>query len=653
MHWAAGLGGAAAPGPAMGVPAFGHAVPGMPPVAPLAAPPIRAPPRPWASVDGAELLDHLFARVTPASAVAMPQWDALANALVPAGTALPAWAVQPADDIAARWQYVVSRLEHLTQGGPLPPVNADGWSGVFAAVRSLLRTFSQPDLSSSFGRSAMLHQHAAGLGGGSSSDPMVGIFGASLPSAASGDPVAAQAVQRAATAVDREQPPFALRSAAIAANSMGVPIDIDSVSDLGARLSALPQELQVLNAADNVGFSPSSSASMAEIAPALSSASKSFFGQAAEQLRVLVGCERAVPVDEARADARASVIKRIMRGKPLSVTRPMINGSTEAVSLFDLLESGKLQEFKEMCDWEDAIVRMCGLVPRGASSIFVEMKSAGPRMINVDSHAAAVVAAWFKERVSALERAFKRFYTFQSLTRPTYDQSAVFGTAEATASLQEVTRSHLNASVQAIASRAIDGRLAELHAASSIAAAQPVAGYAGYVATAQPVAAGYVPMSALPSPQVMAAYQAAAQASTQPPPLPQPVPVHPHAAVPSKRAAKRAKEAAKKAAATAAAAAAPAVVAAAAAAAPQPAQSAQPAQPPAPPQPPPAPPTVPAVNTVGVIGGPPQVGPAAYDVMRAFSDANPSPSEPGKGRCFNFWRRGVCRRGTQCPFAHT
>jgi hypothetical protein len=59
----------------------------------------------------------------------------------------------------------------------------------------------------------------------------------------------------------------------------------------------------------------------------------------------------------------------------------------------------------------------------------------------------------------------------------------------------------------------------------------------------------------------------------------------------------------------------------------------------------------PSVNTQGVLGGVPHEGPATAAEMAAFSLANPA--SDGTGRCFNFWRRGNCRNGPNCRFAHT
>ena len=59
---------------------------------------------------------------------------------------------------------------------------------------------------------------------------------------------------------------------------------------------------------------------------------------------------------------------------------------------------------------------------------------------------------------------------------------------------------------------------------------------------------------------------------------------------------------------------------------------------------------VPVMNPHGVIGGTPFQGSASRDVMKEFSANNKNAD--GKPRCFNFWRRGLCDRGTGCAFAH-
>ena len=69
-----------------------------------------------------------------------------------------------------------------------------------------------------------------------------------------------------------------------------------------------------------------------------------------------------------------------------------------------------------------------------------------------------------------------------------------------------------------------------------------------------------------------------------------------------------------------------------------------------PPGPPPgAAPPHEAFNLAGIIGGAPHVGASTPQEMAAFSAANLDAT--GKGRCFNFWRRGTCRN-PNCRFSH-
>ena len=55
------------------------------------------------------------------------------------------------------------------------------------------------------------------------------------------------------------------------------------------------------------------------------------------------------------------------------------------------------------------------------------------------------------------------------------------------------------------------------------------------------------------------------------------------------------------------------------------------------------------INLAGIIGGAPHLGASTPQEMAAFSAANVDAT--GKGRCFNFWRRGACRNPA-CRFSH-
>ena len=55
-----------------------------------------------------------------------------------------------------------------------------------------------------------------------------------------------------------------------------------------------------------------------------------------------------------------------------------------------------------------------------------------------------------------------------------------------------------------------------------------------------------------------------------------------------------------------------------------------------------------AVNPVPLVA--PHVGPATAAQMQQFTAENVDGD--GRGRCFNYFRRGVCRRGDACSFSH-
>ena len=201
---------------------------------------------PWRQLSGDySLLEGLFRRVSAAELANVDRWDQLVRAL--SSGPPPHWAMQPPEDVSARAEFVQHRLSEITSTAmmPVPPPSADGWSAVFAAVRSLMRSAPSgggggADLSSSFGMRASAHSRA-GPASSSVSSSVVETAGSSVAAFASSVAAAASRVEGdrsgvVASAV-RDLPGAQVASAVLG-----------GVQGLGSRLSSLPTDLQILEA---------------------------------------------------------------------------------------------------------------------------------------------------------------------------------------------------------------------------------------------------------------------------------------------------------------------------------------------------------------------------------------------------------------------
>ena len=548
------------------------------------------------------------------------QLDALVRALAP-GSGVPADAIQPPDSARARLEYIDERLQEIctTTSLMVSRPATSGWEGVFAAVRVLTRALraqqptgagsSSTDLSGSFGRYSAHHRSAATADshqGASSSSSALHVSPLDHSHAAE--------LQRACVSVDQEGrlPPaqHALLAAAqhVSGACVIAPTDEPAVLDLGSRLQSMPRELHVIEAADGRGFASTSSAHMSQLHHSLLCI-PTFFDKAAELLRAHIGKEPALTLLPSRKDELVGCIRDLFRGKPSKLSELRLRG-TGASSLFDPLRAGDDGRMRNILLWLDYAVRLFNPPPSGTRSFFAVAAERVTSMVDIDGNSHALVASFMDNRLRAFEDSSRRFYAGSLLLRPAYESSWLDGTEAC-------------------------NMLSELQRRSAAPVPNSSADPAGFARAVQAIVSsmqpGVVAGTALPPPVFPPGAAPIPPAFPPVPPgtLPGFVPFAPAPAPtrPNKRQRKVA--------------AAPAAVVPVLPMAPQaPVLPAAPA----------AAPVIPAINQIGLVGPAPHVGAAGRDLMKAFSDANKAAD--GRGKCFNFFRRGVCNRGDACAFAH-
>ena len=633
VHWAAGVGGggqaaAGQPGLLPRAAAPPLIPPVMPPVPPARPPPLGpgaapvGPVPPLRPQPGVPLgfaagmapirIDmsavpnavRLFAECLPDEMSQIVELDDLVRILAPSGQTPPLYAFIPADDPMARLEYVEHRLISLLRHTAMPAIRRNsGWSGVYRACRAFQTSMSPAaesslpsDLSSSFGRSAERHMNAQLPHMPQSAQPVAGA----VPL----DPQFLDAVRTAGANVDQEGArPLMERPLAQAASGLaqlvppggGLQHPLASVRNLGAAMAQLPPQLQILESADNRNYNASSSAHLASLSSQLNSATSAFYPMAAEHLRVKVGKENPLLADS-RTTALRSCVSLTLRGKPLSVTEFMLTGAGGA-DLLTPLRAGDVARTREMFMWMDFIVRLfwpaVEILHDNADGLTFFSFAADRigALIDVEKQPPSVVADYIHHRMRALQDAFKRFYAGQLLLRPHYSSSFLTG-PDAQAALAELSRMQQSQHLPELATSVAE-QLRQQGWMPPSAAPAPAPAF--YPAPAAGSSSSSAPASAPPKPKRAKKQKAAVVAAAA-----AVVPVAPAAPV-------------------------------AAAAAPAPAEAA-------------------ATNTVGVLNPPAHVGPASGIMMSAFSQANADAA--GSPRCFNFWRRGSCRSGSQCRFSH-
>ena len=563
--------------------------------------PLGAPPTPY--------MDQLFVLMTPGDLADLSRLDELVTMLAPAYGAVPPEARIPASDPSPRFEYIEERLGFLCAAGPIPPRMSGGWPAVFAACRVLLRaaraalpsssgsglasSVPGPDLSASYGTFAARHQLA------------LNQAGQHLPSSSSSQSAVpapqAQALVEAALAIDREgaapaTAPRPFMAASTSANSVvATRDDLPSVQQLGRAMSTLPSELQLIEAAEGHGYSAVTSAHMTAISKSLSSVSCTFFDYAPPLLQRAVGSYVPLTEVEERRLQLASCLKDLFRGRCHKITERRLSGSG-ATSLLGCLRSPP-----------DTV-----LISGSAASLAA-------------IRAAREVLEWVNFAVSLFE------------SEPAAGQRFFAAAREMVAQL--ISEDGIDHDLVA---DWLDLRIAALHNEfryfySGQRLIRPT-----YDETHITSAEARQQLSQL---QVSRIHQAQRLQQQQQMHSAPPVPAAPspaQAPAPSGQSRRKRKAKAAAPAASAPSAAAPASSGSAAAtpaAAPAAAPSAAPFYPPGT-----------AFNN-SVVGGQPHTGAASPAEMGAFTAGNADAQ--GNGRCFNFWRRGVCRKGDACPFSHS
>ena len=616
LHWA--MDAVAPPAPAHPGPAPFLPPPPMPPsvpggffspqvpMAPAApgplAPPAFARGNPVAaSLESADLsllcmASSLFSRCTPADLVDLSSLDALVAMLAPEGSPPPRHAMTPPASPQARLEYIDDRLTALTTRAPLPPRPLPGWPGVFAASRALCRSVPPAVPVSTSAAPAAAQDLDSSYGRVADRHLFAQQQHPQSGAAADIDATRAAALRSASSVIDSEgSQPMGQRPVGEAAQALvSMPVDsLHGVQSLGSRLASLDPAAQILESADGLFYNATSSAHMAATARSLTSASTAFYDAARDHLKSFVAREHTV-LPPARATELSRVVRDVFRGRPLLVNELRLAGSGDSTLFAVLRSQGELRVVvpaaQQLLAAMSFIVRLFSSVGDLPVNVFETASIEVSRLVHVERMAPDLVADFLESRLRVLEENFRRFHNGSLLLRPMYSPDLLLSVA---------ARSELDALVRQ--------RVQAL--------------------TSQPAASADIER------QIQAAIDARV-ASLGVPQAQAPAP-----AAPSARAAKRLAAKQRKAAA-AVSAAAPAV----AQAAPAPAVAAVPATAPAP-----AAALLPAVNPTPIVGGA-HVGPASTAVMTAFSVANLNAA--AAQRCFNFFKRGVCRSGSTCRFAH-
>ena len=593
-------------------------------------PPVSAAAAPWRQLPGDySLLDGLFRRVTAAELANVDRWDQLVRAL--SSGPPPHWAMQPPEDVCARAEFVQHRLSEITSAAmmPVPPPVADGWSAVFAAVRSLMRSAPSggsggADLSNSFGIRASAHSRA-GPGSSSVNSSVVETAGSSVAAFASSVAAAASRVEGdrsgvVASAV-RDLPGAQVASAVLG-----------GVQGLGSRLSSLPTDLQILEAADGQFYNPTLSTRLHTLHLSLSAASRNFLVHGAALLRKKVGVDDPVTVLPHRRADSEKALQLLMRGKPLQITERMLMGSggDSLLAPFSVvpLDYAALQRGKEVLRTLSYASR---LFHAPAGSDFFQEAEERIQEWHREGRDMAKAAELLVALLTHLSHEFRQFFDghVASLVRPHYGSSrfsepfaqrliqAYERLPAASVQPQPLSQQQIDAAVGPAVSAAVAAALQNAGVQSGVPV-QPgtvVPGLAGRgrgrrgrgrggaaVASwtpAAPVAPAAPP--AVPAPPA----QLPAPPAVQLPFIPMPAPPAPPAAFP-----------------------------------------AAPAPPPRPPRGPPA------VNQAGVIGGAPWAGAGDPSTQEMVDFTRLNVDASGRGRCFLFWRTGSCKYGAACRFSH-
>ena len=594
VHWAANVAGAQAPAPPPGpaaVPLGAAAAAGAAPVPIGVAVGAAAPPA-WRGAQPTPFMDLLFASLTTADLADLASLDTLCALLSPGGTA-PLHALLPASDPMARFEYIEEQLSSFCANVPLPPRLQPGWPGVWPCARILARA-NPPDA----------NPPAVSRGGahgsfGQLADRHRSAQRSAEPSApaASGaalaEPAFANAVLQAGVAIDVEgsQPVSnqPLLSAVQGANGILMDSSVASVRALGDAMANLPANLLVLEAADGSNFFASSSAHMAHVHSTLSAVSTRWVASAAESLRAKVACESASTLSRERQLDLERCVRDLFRGNPMRLSEARMAGSGQN-SLLGALRSAT--------DGSDPLVDRA-LTILGWAAFAVDLFRGSTILPNFFTAAADRAAAMIRieaaEPVVVADWLEHRMRAIGEDFRQFYSNSSAVLIRPSYSALY-LTDANASAALAEITQQRFYklGREMQSFITQQSAAALLAGSAAGSAAVAASPPAG----GSAKGKRRKRKAQAAGSSAAAPSPAP-----------------------------AAAAVAAPAAPAAAGAA---------------------VVPATAAVNPVPPVA--PHVGHATPAQMQQFTAENVDGD--GRGRCFNFFRRGVCRRGDACSFSH-
>jgi len=557
---------------------------------------------PWTGAGDYSIMDQLCAQLSPADVTSMERWDQLVRALSVGDP--PGYPFQPPDEVMARVDYCNTRISDLQAQYDirLPPTLAPGWLAVFAAVRTLMRPTTSGG--SAVIPAPVVHQNS--FGSRAQSHAYHQVSQPNLPTETAGSSTLAfgTSVQSSASRVEGDRTgTFDAYTRTLQAAHVSDSTNVGTIQNLGERMSSMPRDLHILEAAQGQFFNPSNSASFHATYLALTASSNNFVQNAAGCLRARIGIDDLISPSPERKANTEKFIRLIMHGKILSGTEFMLLG-TGGAELFSA--------FKEVPMTDAAFLRgqsilqvlsfACKLSDTTTPKNFFEECEEHMRTWKREKRDIGRAAAVFEAMLLDLSTEFKNFFDGHpsaSLMRPRYS-NAVFATPASKQRIDRFEREPVHTQPAPVQPQLTQQQIAEAVAAS-------------------------VPSAVSACLQAMGHSQAMPLATSA-----------------SASGGKKAKKKAKKD--PAAPQVAPLV---------PPAPAVPPGYPPGfPPGLPPAAPQAPnynLVNLVGIIGGAPHDGAVTQAEMAAFSAANKDAN--GKPRCFNFWRRGACRNPT-CRFAH-
>ena len=567
------------------------------------------------------LCEALVSRMEAGALSALGMWDDLCEVL--AGNGVPVDARRPAHDVAPRAEFVEERLAALTEFDPAtgaipsallldagPPLC---WDDVFKVARILQRSR----------RVTAPGSQSAGLGAALAPTASFGAFStrhflaaqsqafSNLPQSQVGqqhiDMSMRNAAHAAAGEVEQEarapagapRPLTTALNAALALTAAAATGGTEGVTALGCAVAEMPRNLQVLETMERQGYDPTASPYLSTAAMTLDTISSAFIASAARELLRYEGSFVGPDVPPERKSTSERVIKMVLRGKPLSVNDALLTPSA-ATSLLSAWDSSvdtaaSLHSGLEILTLLGKVVDLFQRSPAGANFFHTAAEQVR-KWHRAEKIALSILRDFLIGRLRVFEADAVDFYAGRRPLRPWYSADYLTSPAahDALASLRHAPKG--------IAKAMRDALMGSGSSEVRDAIRQAVAEAQGSSSSA--VAPAPAPASA---------------------PAPAPAAGNGKSRRPKKKRA-----------------------------APAPAPAAAPASAVAPAVNPPAlPPAaaagVPAVNPN--FADTPFAGFATPQEMAAFTAANPVAGHP-RGKCFNFWKRGVCRNGAACTFSH-